>query len=43
MSASPYIDPPTIPEGMTVNEYRINRPTVRVSTFRRALRVVVVR
>jgi hypothetical protein len=31
----PYLEPPTIPEGMTVNEYRINRPHIRVSTFRR--------
>jgi hypothetical protein len=41
MSYSPYIEPPTIPEGMTCNEYRINRPHVRTSTFRRVLRVVV--
>jgi hypothetical protein len=41
MSYSPYIEPPTIPEGMTANEYRINRPRVRTSTFRRVLRVVV--
>jgi hypothetical protein len=32
---SPYIEPPTIPEGMTCSDYRINRPTVRVSLFRR--------
>jgi hypothetical protein len=37
---SPYIDPPTIPEGMTAHEYRINRPSVRASAFRRVLRAV---
>ena len=31
---SPYIDPPTIPEGMIVNEYRINRQVVRGSALR---------
>ena len=41
MSISPYIEPPTIPEGMTCHEYRINRPPVRVSAFRRMLRVAV--
>ena len=41
MSASPYIEAPTIPEGMTCHEYRINRPKVRTSGFRRLLRVVV--
>jgi hypothetical protein len=40
MSHSPYIEPPTIPEGMTAQEYRINRPRVRTSAFRRILDVV---
>jgi hypothetical protein len=40
---SPYIDPPTIPEGMTAAEYRINRPSLRLSTFRRLLRQVAPR
>jgi hypothetical protein len=40
---SPYIEPPTIPEGMTFNEYRINRPKVHVSTFRRVLGYVTPR
>jgi hypothetical protein len=34
---SPYIEPPTIPEGMTCAEYRINRPAAKVSTIRRLL------
>jgi hypothetical protein len=39
--SSPYIDPPTIPEGLTVSEYRINRPQVRSSGgFRRLLNLV---
>jgi hypothetical protein len=38
MEPNPYLDPPTIPEGMTVWEYRINRPAPKVSTFRRMLR-----
>jgi hypothetical protein len=37
MEQNPYLEPPTIPEGMTVWEYRINRPTPKVSTFRRML------
>ena len=41
MSVSPYIEPPTIPEGMTCNEYRINRPRPRHSSLRRFMRVVV--
>jgi hypothetical protein len=41
MSLSPYIEPPTIPEGTTLHEYRINRPPVRVSALRRMLRVAV--
>jgi hypothetical protein len=40
---SPYLEPPTIPEGMTCHEYRINRPKVRISTFRRLLGHVAVR
>jgi hypothetical protein len=40
MSSSPYIEPPTIPEGMTAHEYRINRPYVRSSAFRRLFHVV---
>jgi hypothetical protein len=35
---SPYIEPPTIPEGMTCVEYRINRPTLKRSMIRRLLR-----
>jgi hypothetical protein len=38
MELNPYLDPPTIPEGMTVWEYRINRPAPKVPTFRRVLR-----
>jgi len=38
MSVSPYIEPPTIPAGMTCHEYRINRPKIRASVLRRALR-----
>jgi hypothetical protein len=41
--SSPYIEPPTIPEGMTFNEYRINRPNVRVSKLRRVLGYVTPR
>ncbi|HEX6715393.1 MAG TPA: hypothetical protein VF066_18520 [Thermoleophilaceae bacterium] len=33
----PYIEPPTIPEGMSVREYRINRPRRRASRVRRLL------
>jgi hypothetical protein len=33
----PYIEPPTIPEGITVREYRINRPPRKVPILRRAL------
>lgn len=29
---SPYIETPTIPEGMTIQEYRINRPIKRVDS-----------
>jgi hypothetical protein len=36
-SVCPYIEPPTIPEGMTVREYRINRPQRRVPIVRRVL------
>jgi hypothetical protein len=36
-SVCPYIVPPTIPEGMTVREYRINRPRRRVPIVRRVL------
>jgi hypothetical protein len=38
MEPNPYLEPPTIPEGMTVWEYRINRPAPKVSTFRRMIR-----
>jgi hypothetical protein len=34
---SPYIDRPTIPEGMTVVEYRINRPNPKVPGVRQRL------
>jgi hypothetical protein len=34
---SPYLEPPTIPEGMSVHEYRINRPHVRATGIRRLL------
>jgi hypothetical protein len=34
----PYIEPPTIPEGMTCAQYRINRPRPKVSGVRRLLR-----
>jgi hypothetical protein len=40
---SPYIDQPTVPEGMTLHEYRINRPKVKVSTFRRLVGYGIVR
>jgi hypothetical protein len=43
MPRTPYIEPPLIPEGMTVHEYRINRPRVRVSTFRRLVGYGVLR
>jgi hypothetical protein len=43
VSRSPYIEQPLIPEGMTVHEYRINRPRVRVSTFRRLVGYGVLR
>jgi hypothetical protein len=43
MSVSPYIEPPTIPEGMTFHEYRINRPKPRASTVRRLLVRVAMR
>lgn len=43
MSKSPYIDEPTIPEGMTLHEYRINRPRPKVSTFRRLVGYGIVR
>jgi hypothetical protein len=35
-----YLDPPTIPEGMTVAEYRINRPHRKVSGIRRLVRAL---
>jgi hypothetical protein len=34
---SPYIYAPTIPEGMTVTEYRINRPSRKGRSVRRLL------
>jgi hypothetical protein len=34
---SPYIEQPTIPEGMTSAEYRINRPRAKRSAVRRLL------
>jgi hypothetical protein len=37
MNTCPYIEPPTIPDGMTIHEYRINRPTPRVSMVRRVV------
>ena len=37
-TVSPYIEPPTIPEGMTFWEYRINRPPAKVSKIKRLLR-----
>jgi hypothetical protein len=40
---SPYIDQPTVPEGMTLHEYRINRPKTKVSTFRRLVGYGIVR
>jgi hypothetical protein len=43
MSVSPYIEPPTIPEGMTCHEYRINRPKPKISTLRRLKGYVSVR
>jgi hypothetical protein len=36
----PYLEPPTIPEGMTVAEYRINRPHRKVSGIRRLVRAL---
>jgi hypothetical protein len=35
--AAPYIDLPTIPAGMTVSEYRINRPARKHGAIRRIL------
>jgi hypothetical protein len=40
---SPYIEQPTIPEGLTLREYRINRPKSKVSTFRRLVGYGIVR
>ena len=37
----PYIEPPTIPEGMRVREYRINRPRRKASRVRRLLRAAL--
>jgi hypothetical protein len=37
----PYIEPPTIPEGMTVREYRINRPSRKAPGIRQLLRVAL--
>jgi hypothetical protein len=37
-TACPYIEPPTIPEGMSLREYRINRPQRKLSLVRRLLR-----
>ncbi|MFL5896319.1 MAG: hypothetical protein ACJ76Z_14560 [Thermoleophilaceae bacterium] len=37
----PYIESPTIPEGMSVREYRINRPRRKVPRVRRLLRPVL--
>lgn len=34
-TVSPYLDVPTIPEGMTIDAYRINRPKPKVSTIRK--------
>ena len=31
----PYLEPPTIPEGMSLREYRINRPRRKRSRVRR--------
>jgi hypothetical protein len=42
-SPSPYLEEPAIPEGMTIQEYRINRPKVKVSTVRWLIGFVVVR
>jgi hypothetical protein len=36
----PYLEPPTIPEGMTVAEYRINRPRRKGSGIRRLVRTL---
>ena len=33
----PYIEPPTIPEGLTCAEYRINRPLPKAPRVRRRL------
>lgn len=38
MNTCPYIEPPTIPEGMSLREYRINRPQRKFSVVRRLLR-----
>jgi hypothetical protein len=38
MTVSPYIEAPTIPEGMTCAQYRINRPRRKASTIRRLIR-----
>jgi hypothetical protein len=43
MRKSPYIDRPTVPEGMTLHEYRITRPKSKVSTFRRLVGYGIVR
>jgi hypothetical protein len=37
MNTCPYIDPPTIPDGMTIHEYRINRPPARRKIIRRVV------
>jgi hypothetical protein len=37
-TVSPYVEPPTIPEGMTLAEYRINRPAAKVYRIRRLAR-----
>jgi hypothetical protein len=38
-TGSPYIDPPSIPVGMTCAEYRINRPAKKASGIRRLLQL----
>ncbi len=40
---SPYLEPPTIPEGMSVHEYRIQRPHLRVTRIRRVLGLIGLR
>jgi hypothetical protein len=43
MIPSPYIELPTIPEGMTIREYRITRPAARISFVRRVVGLVIAR